>query len=57
MDAEGAMFGAVGALEFIRCRQRSTADELVQGLYRAAHTFAGDAPQMDDIMSLICKVE
>jgi sigma-B regulation protein RsbU (phosphoserine phosphatase) len=56
-DAEGALFGAEGALEFIRCRQRSTADELVQGLYRAAHTFGGNAPQMDDIMSLICKVE
>jgi len=29
----------------------------VQGLYGAARIFAGEAPQMDDIMSLICKVE
>jgi len=51
------VFGAEGALDFIRCRQRSTAGELVHGLYRAVHTFAGEAPQMDDIMSLVCKVE
>ena len=56
-DVDGAMFGTEGALDFIRCHQQSTAGELVQGLYRAARTFAGDTPQADDIMSVICKVD
>ena len=57
MDVDGAMFGAKAAVNFIKGRQGSTAGELVQGLYGAARIFAGEAPQMDDIMSLICKVE
>ena len=58
MDVNDAMFGTEGALDFIRShRQQSTAGELVQGLYKAARTFAGAAPQMDDITSVICKVE
>ena len=57
MDADDAMFGTEGALDFIRCQRHAAAGELVQGLYRAARAFAGCAPQMDDIMSVICKVE
>jgi PAS domain S-box-containing protein len=57
VDVDGAMFGTEGALDFIRCRQQSTAGELVQGLYRTARTFAGVAPQKDDMLSVICKVE
>jgi serine phosphatase RsbU (regulator of sigma subunit) len=49
----GAMFGTEGTLDFMRCRQQSTAAELAQGLYRAVCTFAGRAPQMDDMMSVI----
>jgi PAS domain S-box-containing protein len=56
-DVDGAEFGAEGALKFIRLRHKSTAGELVQGLYLAARSFAGGAPQMDDITSVICKVE
>jgi len=56
-DVDGALFGTEGALNFIRCQQQSTAGELVQGLYRVIRTFAGGAPQMDDILSVICKVE
>jgi serine phosphatase RsbU (regulator of sigma subunit) len=56
-DVNGAVFGTEGALDFIRCQQQSTPGELVQGLYRAARTFAGGAPQLDDITSVICKVE
>jgi len=56
-DVEGAAFGTEGALDFVRSRQQSTAGELVQGLYRAVRTFAGGGPQMDDILSVICKVE
>ena len=57
MDVDDAMFGVEGALDFVRGRQQSAAGELVQGLYRAARTFAGGAPQRDDILSVICKVE
>jgi PAS domain S-box-containing protein len=56
-DVDGAVFGTEGALGFIRCNQQSTAGELVQGLYRVARAFAGAAPQMDDMTSIICKVE
>ncbi len=56
-DANGAVFGTEGAVDFIRSQQQSTAGELVQGLYQAVRTFASGAPQMDDIMSVICKVE
>ena len=56
-NVDGAMFGAEAALDFIRCQQQNAAGELVKGLYRAARTFAGSAPQMDDILLVICKVE
>jgi sigma-B regulation protein RsbU (phosphoserine phosphatase) len=55
-DAADVMFGADRALDFIRSRSRSSARELVQGLYEAARTFAGSEPQLDDITSVICKV-
>lgn len=57
MNSDGAEFGAEAALDFVRGQQRSTASELVQGLYHAARCFAGTAPQTDDITSIICKVE
>jgi len=56
-DVDGAEFGTNRALDFIRCQLQSTAGELAQGLCLAARAFARGAPQMDDIVSLICKVE
>jgi phosphoserine phosphatase RsbU/P len=56
-NVDGAEFGTEGALGFIRDGRQSTAAELVQGLCLAARTFTGGAPQLDDIMSVICKVE
>ena len=56
-DGDDAVFGTEGALEFVRSVQESSAGELVEGLYRAARTFAGGGPQIDDITSVICKVE
>lgn len=56
-NADGAEFGTEGALDFIRDRQQSTPGELVQGLCLAARTFTGGGPQVDDITSVICKVE
>jgi sigma-B regulation protein RsbU (phosphoserine phosphatase) len=57
MDVDDTAFGTEGALNFVRGHQQSPAAELVQGLYQAARTFAGDAPQLDDMLSVICKVE
>lgn len=54
---DGSEFGTEGALDFVRGQSQSTAGELVRGLYLAARTFAGNAPQMDDILSVICRVE
>lgn len=56
-DVHDASFGAEGTLHFIRSRQQSTATEMAEGLFTAARQFASHAPQMDDIMSIICKVE
>ena len=53
-DAE---FGSEGALDFIRSRPQSSAAELAQGLYTAARNFAGGGLQVDDMLSVICKVE
>ena len=40
----------------LEATSRALPSELVQGLYRAARTFAGGGPQIDDITSIICKV-
>jgi sigma-B regulation protein RsbU (phosphoserine phosphatase) len=56
-NVAGAEFGAEGVLDFVRQRQRSAAGELVRGLCLAARGFTDGAPQVDDIMSVICKVE
>lgn len=54
---DDAPFGAEGALDFIRSRQQDTASEMAEGLFNAVRQFASHTPQMDDIMSIICKVE
>lgn len=56
-NANEAMFGTEGAMDFIRSRQRCTASELAEGFYTTARNFAGGAPQLDDILSVICKVD
>jgi PAS domain S-box-containing protein len=57
MNADGGLFGPDGALDFLRPQRHSTAAELVHGLYLAARAFAGGTSQVDDITSVICKVE
>ncbi len=57
MNVDGAEYGAKAALDFVRGQQRSTARELVQGLYHSTRCFAGTTPQTDDVTSIICKVE
>jgi serine phosphatase RsbU (regulator of sigma subunit) len=55
MDADGVMFGAEGAVDFIRGSEQRTAAELVHGLCAAARAF-GDELRQDDMMSIVCKV-
>jgi PAS domain S-box-containing protein len=57
MNADGGLFGSDGALDFLIPQRQSTAAELVRGLYLAARAFAGGESQVDDITSVICKVE
>jgi PAS domain S-box-containing protein len=56
-NLDGDEFGVDRALEFIRRHPKSTSAELVQGLYLAVRDFAGGTPLIDDILSVICKVE
>jgi serine phosphatase RsbU (regulator of sigma subunit) len=53
---DGNEFGTQRAVEFIRAHLDGPAAQLVQGLHDAARAFSGEAPQQDDIASVICKV-
>jgi PAS domain S-box-containing protein len=49
-------FGTGGVLEYVRAHRQDSANELVQGIYRAARSFAGDNPQQDDATGVIVRV-
>ena len=49
-------FGVDRALEFIRTHRRESAQQIVEGLYRAVRDYSDGLPQIDDITSVICKV-
>ena len=49
-------FGADGVLEYVRAHQQDSASELVQGIYRAALSFAGGNAQEDDVTGVIVRV-
>jgi sigma-B regulation protein RsbU (phosphoserine phosphatase) len=53
---DGEEFGTQRVVEFLRAHLDEPAAHLVQGLYDAARAFSGEAPQQDDIASVICKV-
>jgi PAS domain S-box-containing protein len=44
------------AREFIRTHRHESAQEIVNGLYRAVRDFSDGLPQMDDITAVVCKV-
>lgn len=48
-------FGPERALEYIRAHRSESAQQIVQGLYRAAREFSDGMPQTDDITIVICK--
>jgi serine phosphatase RsbU (regulator of sigma subunit) len=49
-------FGTDGVLGYVRAHQQDSASELVQGIYRAARSFAGDNSQQDDATGVIVRV-
>jgi phosphoserine phosphatase RsbU/P len=48
-------FGAERALEFIRAHRHESAQQIIEGLYRAVRNFSDGLPQTDDITAVICK--
>jgi sigma-B regulation protein RsbU (phosphoserine phosphatase) len=53
---DGTEFGAQRALEYIQAHRHDPAREIVDGLYLATRAFVKHEPQVDDIMSIILKV-
>jgi serine phosphatase RsbU (regulator of sigma subunit) len=49
-------FGADGVLGYVRAHRQDSASELVQGIYRAARSFAGGNAQEDDVTGVIVRV-
>jgi len=55
--SDGIEWGAPGALNYLRAHDTDSAQELVDGLYREARTFAGSELQRDDITSVVVRVD
>jgi sigma-B regulation protein RsbU (phosphoserine phosphatase) len=55
-NKKGDVFGVDRALEFIRNHRHQAAQDIVRGLYESVRSFAGGAPQNDDITAIVCKV-
>jgi sigma-B regulation protein RsbU (phosphoserine phosphatase) len=50
-------FDTEGVLEVVRSHRRDAAQRILEALYSAASDFRSDAPQVDDMTAIICKVE
>jgi sigma-B regulation protein RsbU (phosphoserine phosphatase) len=53
---DGEEFGTQRVVEFLRTHLDEPAAQLVQSVHDAARAFSGEAPQQDDIASVVCKV-
>ena len=49
-------FGVERAIGYVREHRRESADEIVNGLYRAVREFSDGMPQSDDVTAVICKI-
>jgi len=59
MEAEGEdnlPFGLERALDVVKRHSKTSAGEIMQGLYEEVRHYLGVRPQEDDITSIICKV-
>jgi len=54
--SEDEEFGTEGVIEYVRAHQQDSAYDLVNGIYQAARSFAGDHPQQDDVTGVIVRV-
>ncbi len=52
-----AEFGAERVIEYVREWRAAPAQQIAEGLYQAARSFAKDQPQEDDITIVILKIE
>lgn len=50
-----SLFGVERILEVVRAHRAQPARNIVEALYQAARTFAGQAPQIDDITAIVIK--
>jgi PAS domain S-box-containing protein len=49
-------FGAERAIGYVRDHRGESADEIVNGLYRAVRKFSDGMPQADDVTAVVCKI-
>jgi sigma-B regulation protein RsbU (phosphoserine phosphatase) len=54
--SEDVEFGAGGVLEYVRTHRQDSTLDLVNGIFQAARSFAGDHPQQDDATGVIVRV-
>jgi sigma-B regulation protein RsbU (phosphoserine phosphatase) len=54
-NAQGDEFGVEGIMDVIRRHRRSSAQEILGAIMRAATAFAGDQPQLDDMTMIVLK--
>ena len=52
----GKEFGIERTLEIIKCQLHTTANQIVESLYKGVRSFSANQLQEDDITSVICKV-
>lgn len=53
---EADFFGARRTLDYIAAHRQASAQQIVEGLYQAALTFAQEQPQQDDVSLVVCKL-
>jgi PAS domain S-box-containing protein len=56
-DLAGIEFGTRGVLELIRSHRRDPAHQILEALNKAACSFQSGGPQLDDMTTVVCKVE
>jgi serine phosphatase RsbU (regulator of sigma subunit) len=55
MDPDGNLFGEERLFEIIRAHHTSSAGEIITAIVQAVRTFAGTAPQSDDLTLIVVK--
>lgn len=56
-DAAGEELGTGRILETVRGHLGAPAREILEAVYEAALSFRGDAPQVDDMTAIVCKLD